>query len=1213
MTGTSAKLMHCFTLLCVILSYTPAALPQGQTTGAIQGRAEEVGTNAPIAKAIITVRNQDSGFERTTVTAADGTYTLAILPPGLYTIEIAADGYEGDSLPNFPVRLSKINMVQPPPFTLKKRGAATPVASAPPVQQPKPQSTSQTTDSQTEQLTNAANATRGGNFDRNQLLSLPLPGIRTFDSLAFLVPGVSEPPEPIGKAVGPGIGAGVGTLGQFSVNGNRSPANNFTIDGSDNNDQDVGVRRQGFFALTPQPMETLQEFRISTLLWDSEFGRNPGSQVNAVSRGGSNDFHGQLYSFFTDSSLNARNAFDFEGGPSGGKDDNTRVQSGFAIGGPIVRNRMQFFGGFEYLHLNATSEQHFATPTLAERSFPGASAIGIDATRRLGFGIIVGGASTPLGQNLLGFYPPPNNPAGPYGANNLTRVLPADGRGKLASFRLTDQIASNHQLSGRYNFTDDNLDLPSIRRAIDSAVTSHTRTQDFSLILDSSFSSSLVNQARFSFGRTRLNFSTGTLLFNGETLLPSDIFAFDADINQISLPPFFQTSKTGPFGQLAISPFSPVGLDVFLFPQSRANNTFQYADTLSEVWGDHSLKFGADIRRVQSNSLQNRNYRSLIEINPGLNVIDGGFSVVPAIQMATLGITSALQTLTLDRSDSIIGLRFNELNFFFNDNWRIRRNVTLDYGLRYEYNSVPHEVNNRIEDALQLKNLPKPGGSALDSPRFSEALRAAVNAYQGILDGRTNIYEPDAYNFAPHFGFAWDPRSNGKTAIRGGAGVYFDTILGFAVSQSRNVFPNEIPIVTEGGGFFPTNGIASVNPSLFGFCTGSNCSRFIPIAANGTQQLGGNPQDKAALIGALLSFTTAGGGLAFTLPEKKLRMPRVYQWHLTIEQQLLKDLLVSAAYVGTLGRNLPRLTTPNLGAHLSPVISLQELDIPNFGKFDLLSSSASLDLNRPIPELGAFQIYENSAPSSYNALQFEARKRYSRGFTFTAAYTWSHAIDEVSDIVDTAGSSALPQTSVATQAIPSPTIAERGNASFDVRHRFAASMIWDLPFYRGSTGGAARWLGGWQLTSIFQARSGQPYTLILPFDDNLDGNLTDRPAGTTGLTFFDGHSSRRVSLAPGTTINDLNLNLSPDFHPGAARIGRNTFRGDSLINLDVALNKNFRFTESQNLQFRTEFFNLLNRANFGIPIRVIGAPGFGSSVDTVSPARVIQFALKYQF
>src|SRR5205814_10434870 len=154
-------------------------------------------------------------------------------------------------------------------------------------------------------------ATRGGNFDERFLLSLPLPGVRSFDDLAFLVPGVALPPLSIGTSVGPGIGPGVGTTGQFSVNGLRSRSNNFTIDGSDNNDEDVGVRRQGFTSLVPQSIESVQEFQIFTHLWDAGVGRNLGSQVNAVSRSGGNQVHGGVYDFFNQDALNARNFFDY--------------------------------------------------------------------------------------------------------------------------------------------------------------------------------------------------------------------------------------------------------------------------------------------------------------------------------------------------------------------------------------------------------------------------------------------------------------------------------------------------------------------------------------------------------------------------------------------------------------------------------------------------------------------------------------------------------------------------------------------------------------------------------------------------------------------------------------------------------------------------------------------------------------------------------------
>jgi hypothetical protein len=180
----------------------------------------------------------------------------------------------------------------------------------------------------------------------------------------------------------------------------------------------------------------------------------------------------------------------------------------------------------------------------------------------------------------------------------------------------------------------------------------------------------------------------------------------------------------------------------------------------------------------------------------------------------------------------------------------------------------------------------------------------------------------------------------------------------------------------------------------------------------------------------------------------------------------------------------------------------------------------------------------------------------------------------------------------------------------------AASLVWELPFYRDSTAGVARWLGGWQLASIFQAHTGQPFTLNVPFDLNRDGNLTDRPptAIADRLLFISGHGPQQLKLDG--KVEDF---LKPFICPAETEVcpdspvGRNTARGDGLINWDLALSKKFRFTKEQQLEFRAEFFNLLNRANFGLPVRTIGNPAFGAAVETVTPARIIQFALKYSF
>jgi carboxypeptidase family protein len=1200
--------------------------------GVVVDRADNL-----LPDALVVVTGQSADVSRKAVTDSSGSYTFNDLPAGDYTITARPASGDRESSTSLAVRLDQEETYAP---AIKLSDAVSPSQT--------PSSQAQI-GGQTDEgekvaaLIRTGDAARSNNFSERQVQTLPLGGstyMRTFDELALLVPGVAPPPYTPG-ARGPGVGYGIGTAGQFSVNGARARSNNFSVDGSDNNDPDVGVRRQGFVALVPQPIESIKEISISTLLWDAELGRNLGAQVNAVSKYGTNELHGGAYLFFTDSSLNARNFFDYTGGVSRDKDPFTRAQTGFVIGGPIARDRTHFFGSFEGETINASTEQHFATPAASERVFLGGSRF-----RTLLPGNTIRSeplrGATPLGRNILSFYPLPNNPGGPFGANTYTEILPADGSGVIASFKITHQVTARNSLAARYNFTDDERTLPSVNRAVRSTLGSETRSQNLSLIFDSQVSDTAFNQARFSFGRTRLEFlqhPTSPFVFSSSSKAPIRVGETTVALD----------SQTGPIGELVIEPYSPVGVGVFTFPQGRASNTFQLADSLSWAVGDHSVKFGANARRYQLNSRLDRLYRpqvifggalvgsaELVSSDP-LNPRFGQREVpmaVSAVEMASLGVASSiLQTITSGTPDSTIGLRFTEHHFFINDNWRARPSLTIDYGLAYEYNTVPREVNDRIERALRLESLPTPGGSRFDNGARTAKFNAAIKAYKQVLDGRTGIYEPDRNNFSPHLGLAWSP--GGNTAVRAGYGIYYDTILGAVVSQSRNVFPTEIPINVDPS-FLSFDGLNLNNPVFLQVVLDANGNFTNPVrllrpgSCNqfGTcNQFGGASSDFVALIGQLFS-QNLGGGLAFTLPDKGLRTPYAQQWHLTVERELFDDYLVSAAYVGTKGTKLTRLVTPNLGPNVTTFIPLinringQDQDVPVI--FNPLVGSALG--TRPRSDLGAYQIYENSARSTYHALQMEARKRYTRGYQFTASYTWSHAIDDVSDVFTIAGAPNLPQNNFNLGD-------ERASASFDVRHRFAASLVWELPFYRGSTTGAARWLGGWQVGTIFQAQSGQPFTLTLPFDANLDGNFTDRPLNNGGLIFFDGHGPRRVAIAPGRRITDLFTLLSfvggpinfPTNDPGGIisgiggnrefvpLLGRNSVRGDGFISLDLSLSKDFRINENQRLTFRAEVFNAANRANFGLPIRVLGSPGFGAAVDTAAPARTVQLALKYLF
>jgi len=1137
-------------LLCS-LSLATSAFAQSATTGAIQGQVRDGSKpandpNAGVPNARVTVTNQDTGLERSTLTNENGIYIVRLLPPGLYTVHASAEGYqEKESLENFPVRLEKNNVVEPPPIVLVSTASVT-----------TPITAVATSGGAVEKLVNISDSTLRGNFDIRQLLLLPLSGIRTFDQLAFLTPGVLLPPATFGS-VGPGVGPGVGTSGQFSVNGQRGRSNNFTVDGSDNNDQDIGVRRQGFVSLVPQSIESLQEFQITTALGDAEAGRNLGAQVNAISRSGSTSF--TIYDFLTTSALNARNPFDLIGGPSGDEDKNTRNQFGFALG--ASNKKTSIFSSFEAQTLRRTQETHFSVPTQQERdrtvgNFP----------------------SFPVGRDIFNLFPGPNNPGGPYGLNTFTRVLSTDGDGLIFSIKADQNFnlfGKPSTFTARYNLTDSDTIIPSVGGAINASIAPDTRTQNISIFLNSGLSNSSFNQARFSYGRTNLAFIEQ----------PGSPFVFTSnplvfDLNGDRTP---DTGRTGPLGQIAITPFSPVGVDVFTFPQGRTNNTFQYADTFTTTIRGHSLKLGADIRRNQLNSFLDRNFRPQVVFAPGLI---NNVNLADATDFVSLGLPSNVFQTLATVPDSTIGLRFTELAFFFHDNWKVRPTFTLDYGIRYELNTVPQDVNNRIERTFSLDNFPSfdPGLADFARPFFD-----GVNALKAFLAGRSRIYNSDHNNFGPRFGFAWDPLGSGKTVIRGGYGVYFDQIIGSVTSQSRNVFPTFIPV-----NFGP---LAKLPIIQLGQQLNSPAFLFIGLPPNqqfavapGTINTVGFPSNFFVPgVGVLFSIGF-NGGLAFTLPDANLRTPYSQQYHLSVERQF-NEFLIAASYVGTRGTKLTRFRTPNLGPNspLTPFVTT----FPGFPT--PFVQPVVPDLPRPIRQLGAFTTFENSAQSNFNSLQLALSKRLKDGFQFGIAYTYSHSIDEVSDVFDMAGAFVLPQDEKNLRL-------ERASSNFDARQRLVVNYIWDLPFLQNNIA-----LGGWQLSSIMSFQTGQPFTVNSAVDFNLDGNLTDRLNSTGGLSVSD-NGVARITIAPGADTRGLFATFGQN---GA--VGRNTFRAQGIATVDVAIVKNFRINERHNAVFRTEFFNLFNRSHFGIPVRIVEAPAFGRSVDTLLPARVIQFVFKYSF
>ncbi len=1234
-------------VICLLL-LSGSAVAQDTVTGAFQGDVSNNQTGDAVPGAAVEITNEQTGVIYNLTTDSKGRFYQGLLSPGFYRIRITSSGFRTRLLRR-QIKVSLTGEVVPVPVSLEPDSATSP--STP----PSPAVLEEADNIRVE--INTTDARRGDSFREEEITKLPLGATtitRTFDELAFLLPGVAPPPQTIGDIAGPGVGPGVGSAGQFAVNGLRSRGNNFTVDGSDNNDEDIGVRRQGFVALIPQPIESIQEFQIITLLAPAQFGRNLGAQVNAVSKTGGSEIHGTLYGFLNSDKLNARNFFDttngndtfalrsatgqavlLDGQPlmvrnqSGEEDSFTFGQAGGTIGGAIIENRLFYFVSGEYQKINATQEKSFAVPTIEQRGAFRTGATGINQN-------FFNGANTPLRATPVGerssaifsLFPFPNNPDGVYDENTFTQILPASGRGVILSGRLDHNFSLGERqqsVTGRYNFTDDERNIPSVNDAIFSTLLSKIQTQNFSFFLNSQLSESnsdsqLFNQVRFSFGRTRLNFEE---VRNNEFMIPSGNFPdvpfllnapylFNTTLPQSNGQPntgnvtYIGTSprvtsvrptveqQIGAIGQVIVAGFSPLGVDVYNFPQTRINNTYQLADELTWRFNSHSLVFGADTRRTDLNSDLPRLSRPLVTFNGAPRLVQRGsstcqnggigdfcflpandpFRVIRPEDLVSLGAASSfLLTFNVDRPDAKANLRYYQLNFYGQDTWRIRPNLSLSYGLRYEYNTPVKEVDNLIEDT------------------FTDSRLSLAPGLRSFIDGRTRLYEPDYNNFAPRVGIAYSPNLFGNSRIsvfRAGYGIFYDQILGAVVSQSRNVFPTFLTLNLGGvqSFGFPVN-LDLLNPAFYNYVPNVSLSR------PGTINIFNNRQIN--LTDLLSDFSSVfPNAINATLPARQLDMPMAHHYSFIYEQQLNQNFTASIGFIGTTGKNLLRFTTPNLGAGSTIVPTSLNVDT-SINAPEV--RGVVFNLARTENTIGAINQFETTAASTYNSLQTELRGRFTQKFNFQLSYVFSKVEDDVSDVFDLAGAYVLPQNSLTFAG-------ERAPANFDVRHRFTYNAIYS--FTKAETRGLRGWLtNNLQIAATGRFRTGQPFTVNSIVDVNLDGNLTDRLDTTDGIEVT---GDRRQPLRL-TASNPFSL-LASFGQDGAVK--RNSFRAGNVLELDLSIIKPFVFG-SNRLLFRTDIFNFINRANFGIPVRLLEAPGFGKTTSTVTPGRRVQFSLKYEF
>lgn len=1099
--------------LSLVIGFALSAVAQ-TTQGGLTGEVHDE-KGAAIAGAKVTVVSPGTGLQREATTAQNGIFHVLSLPAGTYEIRAEASGFATTTIKELQVGVDQTRTVE---LTLKV-GTKTEIVDV--------EADAALTQTETSKV--------GEIIDNRKVEDLPLNG-RDFAQLARLNPGVAV------SGGGGGQQGGEGNVSGFSSNGQRSTSNNFLVDGVDNNNYFAGEAAQ-----LPS-IDSIQEFEVQTNTFAAEYGRNTGSVVNLVTKSGTNRLHGSVYEFFRNDALDARNYFNAEPFTKSALRLN---QFGGTLGGPIIKDRTFFFLDYEGFRRRAGITRITNVPTLDQRAGNFVDNDGNPLTVTV----------NPVSAQVFGLFPEPNlvSQAG----NFISSPEQTDNTDQFL-VKVDHRLRASDSLSARYSHTGIDTFFPFTPGQSGTNVPGYGLNNEggnhlVAISYTRVISPRTLNEARFGFTR-----SLSTLVTQSGPKAEDFGFntghAADAPLNLGNIP---QIAFSGGFvtGSSAVSNLGGA-IDN---PSKTAVNTYTVVENISHTTARHSFKLGGDVRYVQLNRLYDLSFSGQITFSGLNNTAGPGDTNVqnPLIDFA-LGLPDgSLQFV----GDSTRHFRTTSYGFFGQDTFKLRRNLTLNYGVRYELNTVLHETHGLLSTFRPQNFTTYLDPSDPNIQTNLAALRASGVVLQSDVDG---IYDPDHNNFAPRLGLAWDVFGNGKSVLRAGYGVFYETIIG------------NIP------------GNVMLNPPFLP-------DYFVP--APFTQW----PN----------AFAPSGFPV-LTVTQQKLKTPYAQHYNLMYQQELPARTLLEIGYVGTTGRKLPRFRQINQAYidqaqidQLTPDVRtrMEIMGIPDFviDNFILPNGPAAIPSVARTPYFGYAQLFqaEDSISSNYNSLQVKVDKRFSHGLSSLLAYTWSKSIDGASVFF---GSGAN-----ATTIFPQDNYnlkAEVGNSDFDIRHRLSWSVIYELPAAR-----ALHALGsGWQVGAILSLQTGQPFSVLTGKGNSATGLGNDRPdlvgdpneGPKTVLEWFN--TDAFVENAPLTFGN----------------AGRNIVRGPGFHNLDFSILKNTRLTENVNLQFRAEFFNITNHPNFALPANILAAPNFGTLFQTPDAAqnnvglgsggpRLIQLAVKLNF
>ena len=1153
------KLFSVFAVLLLLVVFLPVSAEA--QTASITGTVSD-STGAVIPGAEVSAQNKTTNASRTAATDGSGTYRITNLAPGIYGVVIEKSGFKAMEYSR--VELT-VDQVQSLDATLSPSSLAEKVTITAPLAP-----------------VDLNDAQIGDVVQSQQVENLPMI-LRDPYQLILLSPGTIQ---------------GNSILQGLSMNGSRERNNNFLLDGTDNNDAEIpglNLPQPGLTSLNP---DSVQEFRVITSSFLPEFGRNTGAVIDIVSKRGTNDFHSDVYWFGRYDALGARDFFNHQvtaAGQVAPKDFYVRNTFGIAAGGPIQRDKTFWFANYDGERFVTTltntaivPTQAFKTPlpssgepvftiTRDAKGNPLPSPVTIDLSSPQN---VNGLPLDPTIQKILALSPTPNGPSVDDVRGLLFFPSRSQSTGDNLSARVDHNFSQSETLNVRYTFNryeDPNFDHTDFLPGLGGTGTLQ-RKQNASVQLTSVIDPRLVNSLRL--GANRINFP---LTCQGLKVLDSTGL-MDPFGRGVDLP---MPAEIAGFGCLLI-----VDRD----GSKRFSGTYTIGDDVTWARGRHTFKFGVEVHDVYSNSTNDFLSRPTVDFSNfsnfgGAPAFFTGTAVdaIPTLQnmvwslFGTVG--SVTQAQFFDKRgnrtpDDLRGFRQKEFAAFAQDTFKVLPNLTINYGLRYQFNGVPYEVNNLLSTLFTDPSGPAP---------FTFTIAGQKD------QGLPALYNNDWHDFEPRVGIAWDPFESGKTSIRAGYGIFHDRLFGQLLGLTRGNPPFQQDF------FQPFFGSPPCNPpqvqSPLGLCIGPAVSVLpIPPSLQTT------------------SVVPAQSGILPFIIDPHLRIPYSQGWNFGVQHELPGSLLLEVNYVGSRGTRLLRLVdgNPSQPALVSQLIAggvppqLLQFNTLYFGKeegllpFDPVNNNAFLHA----------EVFNNAASSVYHALQANITRRLSNGIAVQAAYTWSHAIDDSSDpLTPATGNQGFPRDSL-------NLAAERGNSDFDVRQRLTINYSWDLPFGHGherlSEGWASGIFGGWEIAGITTFSGGLPYDIFTATDTAHTGQPQRpdyNPAGTPVAV-----SSPRTQTGP-------NLGLFADAPFGrGGDLGRNHFRGPGINNWDTVLQKTMNLSERTALQFRAEFYNLFNRAQFGQPGNLTSDPGtFGQSIsqvrraDDTSGARQIQFGIKLQF